>query len=140
MDNFEKRTDSLLNRFDNRIFIDDTREEEGDFAFDELVKFLNMYPQNIDVLEKLFTLLTRNCPAGSKRTLVLDSWGGNPHEPEATNVRYIGHEDFVREGVLTIEVRLPVKDQRIADNALGIVEDFANKTELNAIIAVQITQ
>lgn len=121
MSDIDKQISTLLGRFDNLVYTDFERKDEGDEAFEKLVDFLNYYPQNINILEKLFPALTKACPSGTKRTLKLTLISKTLYDAVT-----VGNDQYLDIEVLVIDLTLPESETEYDTSSLSaLVEKFA---------------
>ncbi len=135
----DKRIDSVINRFDDRIYSDQDDTIGGNHAFEEIVSFLNYCPQNIAMLERLFPALTKECPLGTKRTLKLIA-DTNLYSPAPDNVYFVGDEEYAGGDWLVIDLTLPesATDEDI-NTVATFVETFSHSQgDFGGVIAVEI--
>lgn len=154
MSDLDKRIDSLLNRLDRLVLSDRNGKAEGEVAFDAIVNYLNYVPQHIDILHNLLPLLTKTCPAGTKRTLqlVTEDCLYLDKVSENASIHIIGIEGLSDEESLEIKLELPKakKDEDPSEQAAArdaivaqlatVIEEFSEKhTEFNGSIVVEIS-
>lgn len=143
--NIDKQIGTLLNRFDKLSYTDNDCMEEGKAAFDEIVDFLNYYPSNIAMLEKLFPALTKWCPAGTRRGLIQEA-NCSPDDPARL---YVGNEAYINNELLIVELVLPPRPTETVEQLAAYLAEkdaiakqfvaFSEKQgEFGGVIAIEI--